>query len=341
MVLVWMVTSQTSHAANLLRQKTGAWQNQVDKQSPFTKYVPIEFDFDDVPLRKVKRIRLHDNKIFILDTDRAVIYVLEKSGKRLYTIGRPGQGPGDLEFAYDYFIDANHKIYVLNSVTNRVEIFSMKGESIGSVRFEPPTLRYYPHSILVDGQNNIVIGACIENLVDLYSPKGDYKKSLLKSHIKADPRQSIVGVPTDLAYTMNKEIIHFDRFRGIFSKLKPNGEVEAVFSHMDEPIAEQIDSTEKNIKEKNKTMPGKGGLMSLDFWSNCCIDQLNNIYVTTYGSKKGEGQPLIAFSPKGEFLYSIPLNYFKEMNIEFIDCDESCFIFLTNNFELIMALRRK
>ncbi|NIM18128.1 MAG: 6-bladed beta-propeller [Candidatus Aminicenantes bacterium] len=319
-----------------LDQKEGILEGQKEKQVQFHKYEKIDFDFKKVPLKRVKKIDLHDNKIFILDNQRNEIYVIDKKGKYLYKIGRRGQGPGEIVYGQDFHISGG-RIYVLNSMPKKVEVFDIKGEPIRSIKLEEGAGLLKPESIIVDNNRDIFISGAFEQILAVYSSKGAFKKLLIyredmDTYTETSTR---LGIPSNLAIIDNR-VYHFDLFTGIFTRTDFSGEIDVSFS----AFSHLVDKDVREIKQeyrKNKSIQSQRSLFTK--WSNLCLDELKRIHALLLSKKKGKSQRIFVFSKNGDFLYAIPLDYFNKnkMAVRFICCDETNFVFLTYDLNLILA----
>jgi hypothetical protein len=317
-----------------LGQKKGVYQDQLDKQIKFGAFKEIEFDFSKVPLKKVIRIDLFDNKLFILERERNEIYVIDKNGKYLYTVGRPGQGPGDLEYARDFFIAPDNKIYVTNLLPKRIEIFDIKGTPLGRIKVETPTEYDYPEVILKD-RKHIFTGSNLNHLVFANDIEGNYLTTILK-------RKKPLKVPgTNFSFEpqihfleQNNYILHFDCFEGIFTKLDKTGDVKVLFSAFSEQQAMTVGKMKTAFSKKKRTSGNH--TMSFRYWSNFCVDHNGNIYVISFP----DYQPffkLFVFSSDGTFLYWKHLDRTERKLFTHISCDNESFIFLTRDLNIFKS----
>ena len=320
-----------------LNKKKGIWQDQKDKQIKFLKIEKINFSFDKIPLKKVRRVLIHKNKIFILDFHRNEIYVIDKKGRYLNTIGRPGQGPGDLEYPRDMFISGDDKIYVLNSLPRRIEIFSINGEPLGSIKLNTPETLSSPISLLVTNKKSFIVSSSLVHLVSIYDPIGDHQETILKRENPVDYNKAVIGNLSRLDFGSDDTILHFDMFKGIFKRISKSGKIKAVFSAFDELLNKKVRSIENSSKRNNNYSK----TLLFVFWSDFCTDNRNNIYVCPLRQTNKGFQKLFVFSPDGRLLYSKDLEFFKEKQIGNIACDEESFVFRTHELNLYIAHRRK
>ncbi len=322
-----------------LSQKKGIWQDTPEKQINFTKYEKIQFDFNKVPLKHIMKISLYKNKIFILDFKRKMIFVIDKKGNFLYTIGRPGQGPEEIEDGRDFFITPDEKIYVLNSMPNRIEVFDIRGKPIKSIKITSASIFSRPKSILVDKNKNLILSNDFSReVVTVHGPDGVYKKTILdrnslEAYNEVNPN---LGIPAKLAF-LDDKILHFDLFRGIFTEVTFSGTLLCSYSANSETLNKRIIKVEAKYKgNKKKTI--MGGHSTFAQWESFCIDKYNRIYSFPLVLEDGY-QYMYVFGEDGNYLYKKPLDYFKakHMPVKNICCDRGCFVFGTYNLDLIIT----
>lgn len=337
-LLFVIITSGVFAGIKNIDQEKGIWQAQENKHIRFSEFKRIDFDYSNAPLKKVKRILLFNNNIFILDSQRSEIYVIGKKGNYIRTIGRPGQGPGDLEFAYDMFIASDGKIYVLNALPKRIAVFKQDGESLGTVKLDVPTDLMSPKAILVNEKQDFVIGGSFYHKVTLFSSSGDFVITLLKGEQKIDFSKPIsyIGYDSKLGFIQG-DILHFNPFMGVFTRISQAGQVKNVFGAYFQPASRMVKKFEQITAARASQVRGVESKI-LTLWSDFCIDNMNRIYVAPLPREKKEYlQLLFVFSKNGEFLYRKDLDYFKKTRINLIACDKESFVFLTNNFDLVLA----
>jgi hypothetical protein len=83
-------------------------------------------------------VRDSDGNIYILELGNARIQKFDENGRYLKTIGRKGQGPGEIQQALKMEKDAADNLYVYDLGNMRIQIFSAEGEDLGSHRFTKP-----------------------------------------------------------------------------------------------------------------------------------------------------------------------------------------------------------
>lgn len=76
--------------------------------------------------------------IYVCDEGDHRIKVYDRHGEYLRSIGREGKGPGELMNPTDVEVDNDLRVYVLNTMNQRVEIFKNDGSYESSIRYEFP-----------------------------------------------------------------------------------------------------------------------------------------------------------------------------------------------------------
>lgn len=122
-----------------------------------------------------------DEKIYILDSKEAHVKVFDKNGKYLKTIGRPGQGPGELNRPSTISVSQNE---LMVHETRRLSFFSLDGEFLRNVS----TKGVWALSAMIDSKGNIVVteGLLDPDNVRYILKKFDSKMNLL-SEIASSP----------------------------------------------------------------------------------------------------------------------------------------------------------
>ena len=122
---------------------------------------------DEYMFSQIRHIAVgEDESIYILDSKEAHIKVFDKDGKYLRTIGRPGQGPGELNRPDTISVNQNelmvHKV-------RRLSFFSLNGEFLRNV----PTKGVWSLSAMIDSKGYILV---TEGPLDPKNPRYMFKK---------------------------------------------------------------------------------------------------------------------------------------------------------------------
>jgi len=76
----------------------------------------------------------HDGNIYILEMRGNSIKKYNKDFRYITTIGKEGEGPGELKYPNHFQIGSDNKIHVSDMGNQRIEIFSLEGEYLESIR---------------------------------------------------------------------------------------------------------------------------------------------------------------------------------------------------------------
>lgn len=328
-----------------INQKKGIFQNKTKTHITFINFENFKPDFDKVVLRKVTKVIIHNDKVFILDRRQSKVFVFNKKANYLYSIGRPGQGPGDLEYPNDFAISNEGLIYVINSRAKRIEVFSLNGDFQRRIELHIPKEINYSHPvcILVGPNNNIFIAYNLNShLIDMYDSQGNYKKNIFKREDPLIiPGQNFGNSSQMSFFQKDNAILYFNYFTGIFNKIRQNGKIEKVFSVFDKLHNKEISKLEKILEQKRKkSKNARLEIMVFHLWSNYCIDKDNNIHVLLLLKEKNKQQKFLVLSSEGEFLYWTTIPFFKDKTVDKFFCSGDDFIFITPEQEIFFAKKK-
>jgi hypothetical protein len=262
-------------------------------------------------------------------------------GEYLYSIGRPGQGPGDLEYPEDFFISENDLVYVLNSMAKRIEIFSLSGEFNKRIELaipkEIPVAN--PQGLVVSQDKSFLVTYKLgPHMLDMYDSGGGFKRTLLSRKEKIlIPGANIGNCSQAMLLGTNNEVLHFNHFSGIFSKLDLQGSLKSTFSVLSNAHKDAMSIIKKGIDKKNREKSPTTEIDTSYLYSNACIDE-DGYILTFFLLKKPEDlQRLYVFSPTGDFLYSMTVPYFKDTRIVDLYCSREFFFFITENDDIFYS----
>lgn len=236
----------------LINQKSGIYQGDRRKQVSFYETKEIKTDPTKLSIGQVNGIRFFDNKIFILDGKQGKVLVLDNNADYLCSIGQPGQGPGDLEYPADFEIANDSRVFVLNSMARRIEILGIKGEFQKRINLAVPKEIYfsYPVNFCINPDETLSIAYNLSpNLVDLYGADGAYVSHILSREGEISLPGVNLGNSSQIRlFDKGKAILHFDTFRGVFTKVGFDKKIKAVFSAYDSYQNKEVARIMNNIK---------------------------------------------------------------------------------------------
>lgn len=321
-----------------IQQREGLVQNKKEKQIVFRQFEKFEPDLNKVTISRITKMIIFDDSVFILDGRQSKIFVFDRKANYLYSIGRPGQGPGDLEYPPDFFISEKEIIYVLNSMAKRIEVFSIKGDFIKRIELKLPKEIFFsqPRCILVDKNQDILIAYNLgPHLIDIYDDNGKYLKTLLKREDEIYiPGDNIGNCSQILFFPKDNAILHFNYFTGLFTKISKTGKVGRHFSVFDALQSKETSKIEEEISASRKANKTGVSIKGFQLWSNCCLDKDYNIYVFLLLKKRTEKQKMFVFSSEGDFLYWENIPYFVNIRVDDLYYFQDSFVFKTSDEEI-------
>jgi hypothetical protein len=123
--------------------------------------------------------------IYILDMANNRIQKLNPDGRFLQSIGRAGQGPGDLQRAFSMDIDPQDLLYVSEAGNMRLQVFNTTGKPLRQIKYKTSgtyRIRKLPSGLFIKG-GGIYSRAFMENpkklpcLAEILEPNGKVKKA--------------------------------------------------------------------------------------------------------------------------------------------------------------------
>ncbi len=167
----------------------------------------------EFPVGRFSGISYHHPNIFIVDTPKHKVMVMNEKGALINTIGRRGDTTGCFNYPSFITVSKNGFIYISDTMNFRVQVFSLNGvwHNTISERGIMSGQLNRPKGIATDTKGNLyVIDASFDN-VQIFSNKGEY---LL--HFGSPGHESgQFAMPTDIAIdgdyiyvsdTMNRRI---------------------------------------------------------------------------------------------------------------------------------------
>jgi hypothetical protein len=323
-----------------IEQQEGILQDQRERYFAFgeiKKFAPEH----KISIRRLTKLLINKDRVFVLDRTQSQIFVFDMQSGYLYSIGRPGQGPGDLEYPEDFFISDNDQVYILNSMAKRIEIFSLSGEFKKRVDLIiPKAIPFaYPQGLIVSQYGSFLVTYKLgPHLLDMYDSAGAFKRTLLsrKERILV-PGANIGNCSQVLSLGTSDEVLYFDHFSGLFTKLDLQGSLKSTFSVFNRAHKDAMSILKKEIAKKNQEKSPTTAIETSYLYSNACVDEDGHIYTFFLLKKTDEVQKLYVFSSEGDFLYWTSLPFFKDKRIVDIYCFGKIFFFVTGDDEIFYS----
>ncbi|MDR0385794.1 MAG: 6-bladed beta-propeller, partial [Prevotellaceae bacterium] len=88
-------------------------------------YIKLDASSDDAFFKKISKIKIVRNKIYISDNERTVqkLLVFNIDGSFEGLVGRRGQGPGEYLQVSDFDVSTDGTVYVIDGQSDRLFIF--------------------------------------------------------------------------------------------------------------------------------------------------------------------------------------------------------------------------
>lgn len=134
-------------------------------------------DDDNYMFYRPRKINTDDQgNIYILERGNHRIQKFDLNGQYLQTIGQKGQGPGEFERPYSFFLDKNKNIYVTEG--RKIQIFNSEGEFLRSIPVSYFTTNF---SVTPDGNIFAVASITKEEARNQAVIKMDQKGKIIKT----------------------------------------------------------------------------------------------------------------------------------------------------------------
>ena len=306
----------------------------------FTDFIPIDLERDDFFIASIAKMEFAPGKTLIFDKKQKKIFVFNDSMQFSHSMGSPGQGPGDLSQPED-FVVGHDRVYVLDEISKRIDIFSLNGEFLTRIILTLPADIFYsyPAAILVDGSDNLYVAYSLsDHILDAYGPDGVYSKTYLE---RTDPvviYRKNLGNSSALGWTPQKSILHFNTFDGRFIEVFPDGTLGRQFGIEDSRFRKIAHDIQKELAA-DRSGAVQTDIVSFLNFSNFCIDHEGCVYVCELRVESGDRQRLWSFSPDGKVSISeIPLS--GDDRIKAIYYNQNQFYFVTDDDKILLAKRR-
>ncbi len=155
-------------------------------------------------------INKQEKLLYVADTKGHRIDVFDLSGKKLFSIGRPGTGEGEFNNPTHIALDTKGDVYVMDSLNFRVQIFDRKGKFLSQFGGNGSSIHDFmkPKGIAVDSEANIWVSDSLRNSIQVFSRQG--KLLLIFGRIGIGPGQ--FNVPAGLFLDSKDRLIVSDSY---------------------------------------------------------------------------------------------------------------------------------
>ncbi|MBT3761089.1 MAG: 6-bladed beta-propeller, partial [Candidatus Nitrosopelagicus sp.] len=133
-----------------------------------------EFGINNGSFKSPRGITISDDQsVFVVDSGNARIQKFTFDGEYITHFGQSGKRGGELITPVDIAINSD-KIFVTDSVQNRINIFDLNGNFLRAIDNTVGGLPIYPEGIIFDEQNNFYISDYRNNRIIQYNESGNY-----------------------------------------------------------------------------------------------------------------------------------------------------------------------
>jgi hypothetical protein len=259
----------------------------------------------------------------------------------LYTIGGPGQGPGELESPVDLAIRDN-QVIVLELLSKRLDIFGLEGNFIRRMNLKLPDEIFYsyPSALLADKSNNYLVAYSLSaHLLDVYDSNGNFTETLLKREDPVVLYRKNIGNVSAIGFTQKGSILHFSAVDGRFIEIFPDGIVGQQFRIQDASLQKNAQDFKQAVEKESKRGAVQTDVLSFLLFTNFCVDTEGWVYVCQMKKEKHRNQRLWIFASNG-ISYSSELALPEEGKARTLYCWHDIFFFVTDEEKIWMSKRR-
>lgn len=116
------------------------------------------------------------NLIWVAETGKHQILVLDESGKLVKVIGKRGLGSGEFNFPSSLAVDNFENIYVVDAMNFRIQIFDKNGEfkSMFGSNGDGTGSFASPKGIAIDSYGHIYVVDALFHAVQIFNSRGDF-----------------------------------------------------------------------------------------------------------------------------------------------------------------------
>jgi len=254
-----------------------------------------------------------EGAIYVLDTQSAHVKVFDRSGKYVRTIGRKGQGPGELEYPMTLSLNERTGELAVQLQSRGIVFFktdgtyhrqlSLKGMLGGRARLDSRG-QIYVLEIIMDNENS-------RYATKKLAPDGSVLATISETPTPTGPGNTTKAFIPVAFYSIDRE----DRFIYGFPEsyeIQIYGPTETKVLRKITRVYDPVAVTEEDKAERRKDVP-PGYTREFEFpknypaYSRFFLSDLGHLFVQTY--EKADGGRLIhdVFDAEGRFIGRLPL----------------------------------
>ena len=257
-----------------------------------------------------------EERIYVLDSREAHIKVFQKTGEYLKTIGRKGQGPGEMQMPFYVQITSKNEVMVHDTMAQRLSFFSLDGKYLRQNSSAKTRNFFNPKKM--DSQDNLIVFT-----VGAPPPVGGKELKVYDSNLEllttvAQEERGTRGI-IDIgksslycAVSPSDNIVWGDSKEYVLQILNQEGNLIKRIIKEYNPV--EITAEDKEKYEKQYEAPVKRG-MKLNFrahfpaFSEISVDDEERVFVKTYERVEGKEELFYfdVFEHGGKYIAKVPI----------------------------------
>jgi hypothetical protein len=256
-----------------------------------------------------------DENIYILDPKETHIKVFNKQGAYLRTIGKKGQGPGEMQSLDNLSITPNHEIMVNDWSARALHFFTLDGTYLKSINLKG--MIFFSHPV-ADSQNHILAGytvmdQTVTNYLKIFNPDMTEKKTIYS--YKAGQYPVINPFYPRCYWQIDKHDYIIWGYNDIYEIqfLKPDGSLFMKISKDYDPVKITEQEKQQFIKSNYGEEIPPGIELSWDTHHHpfiyLSVDDEGRVFVRTYEKAPNGHYYYDVFNSQGKYIAKIPLEY--------------------------------
>jgi len=166
-----------------------------------------------------------DGRIYVVDSGNHRIAVFQRGGKRLFTFGGRGTGPGQLRDPVGIGIDPSGRVYVADKGNHRIQIFTVDGAYVRALAVKAGGKNVAPVDVAVDATGKTVyVTGNSNHKVMAFSPDG----RLLHQWGGEGPNRGEFRYPATITVGADRRVYVVDVLNTRVQVRDPGGSIYAV-----------------------------------------------------------------------------------------------------------------
>ncbi len=257
-----------------------------------------------------------EGNIYLIDALSAHIRVFDKDGQYLRTIGRKGQGPGEIQSPYYVQITPQNEVLVYDFMAQRMIFYSLEGEFLRQKSTAQTGIFFLPLRLASNGNLTVIVALSPPPIGGKVLKMYDSSLEPIKVIAEEERGQRgifDIGKPTWYCdVSPNDTLVWGDSQDYTLHILNHKGELTKKIIKEHRFIKITAEDREKSRKEYEE--PLKRGL-KISFrgffpaFSDLLIDGKDRVYVKTYERVEGEDELFYfdVFDPGGKYIAKVPV----------------------------------